>query len=78
MRTTIELHDELFREAKMRAVAQGTTLRALVEQALRTYLQGRPMPGPYRLRWGPAQGKLRSDVDVDDRNRLHEIMEERE
>lgn len=38
MRTTIELPDELFREAKTRAVQQGTTLKDLMIQFVRSGL----------------------------------------
>jgi len=34
MRTTLDLPDEILRRAKIAAVEQGKTLRALVEQAL--------------------------------------------
>ncbi len=39
MRTTIDLPDPLFREAKAVAALQGVTLREVVEQALRSQLQ---------------------------------------
>jgi len=41
MRTTIELPDELFREAKTRAVQQGTTLKKLMAQFVRSGLGAR-------------------------------------
>jgi hypothetical protein len=44
MRTTIELPDELFREAKTRAVQQGTTLKDLMIQFVRSGL-GAPAAG---------------------------------
>lgn len=39
MKTTIELSDNLLQEAKEAANRQGTTLRAVVEAALRGYLE---------------------------------------
>ena len=39
MKTTIEVSDHLLREAKEAASRQGTTLRAVVEAALRGYLE---------------------------------------
>ena len=42
VRTTIELPDELFREAKTRAVQQGTTLKDLMIQFVRSGL-GAPL-----------------------------------
>jgi len=44
MRTTIELPDELFREAKTRAVQEGTTLKDLMIQFVRSGL-GAPAAG---------------------------------
>ena len=38
MKTTIEISDSLFRQAKELAAARGTSLRAIVESALRQML----------------------------------------
>lgn len=43
MRTTIDLPDELFREAKTRAVQQGTTLKKLMIQFVRSGLGARAL-----------------------------------
>ena len=40
MKTTIEIPDSLYRETKIRAVEQGTTLRKLVIRALERELRG--------------------------------------
>lgn len=43
MKTTIDLPDELFAQAKRAALEQGTTLKALIERGLRSALaQPRP------------------------------------
>lgn len=42
MKTTIELADDLFLLAKQRALEQGTTLRGLIESALRHALAQAP------------------------------------
>lgn len=42
MRTTLDLPDELFREAKTRAVRQGTTLKQLMTECIRAGLSGQP------------------------------------
>ncbi len=42
MRTTIELPDGLYREAKTRAVQQGVTLKELVVGLIQTGLRGAP------------------------------------
>jgi hypothetical protein len=39
MRTTIDLPEELFREAKLRAVQEGSTLKELVTECIRSGLQ---------------------------------------
>jgi hypothetical protein len=41
MRTTIKLDDTLFQEAKRLAASEGTSLKALIEEALRLVLQKR-------------------------------------
>jgi Arc/MetJ family transcription regulator len=50
MKTTIEIADPLFEEAKRLAAARNTTLKALVESALRQLVaQSRDEPPPFRL-----------------------------
>lgn len=44
MKTTIEISDSLFIEAKRRAAKSGTTLRALIEQSLKQALK-QPVSG---------------------------------
>lgn len=51
MKTTIELDDALFQHAKRHALAHGVTLKALIEQGLRSSL-AQPAPSrttPYRF-----------------------------
>jgi len=65
MRTTIDLPDELFREAKTRAVQQGTTLKSLVTELIRSGLRAQspaadraPVqrnPPPVAIRRKPGQ-----------------------
>jgi hypothetical protein len=49
MRTTINLDDHLFREAKATAAREGRTLTDLFEQALRDALAARAAPRRERL-----------------------------
>lgn len=49
MKTTIDIADPLLAEAKRVAAAQGTTLRALVEQGLRRVLEQRET-GKHQMR----------------------------
>ena len=50
MKTTIDLSDALFAAAKRQAVADGTTLRALVEAGLRQVLDDRARAATYQMR----------------------------
>jgi Arc/MetJ family transcription regulator len=50
MKTTIEIADALFAEARRVAAREKTTLRHLVEQGLRRVLQERKARGAFRLR----------------------------
>lgn len=78
MRTTIRIDDALLAEAKAAAVARGTTLTAVIEDALRESLarrrhaeRGRPVELPtFR-----GEGGLRPGVDLDDSAALLELME---
>lgn len=49
MRTTLDLNDQLVRRAKKVAAERGTTLTAVIEDALREKLS-RPAPAPGRKR----------------------------
>lgn len=77
MRTTVDLTDRLFREAKRRAVAEGTTLRQVIENALRSYLAGPKAAGGYRLQWRTERGRVLPGVRLDDRDALFDLMDGR-
>ena len=77
VRTTIDLNDELLREAKRRAADEGTTLRQLFERALRAHLSGRASRSGYRLRWRPEKGRVQPGVQLDDRDALFDLMDGR-
>jgi len=50
MRTTVEISDDLFRQAKSRAALEGVHLRDLVEKGLRQILEAPMQPAaPRRL-----------------------------
>lgn len=84
MRTTIELPDELFREAKTRAVQQGTTLKNLVIQFVRSGLgthsagndatPARRTPPPVAIRRIPGRRPLPA-LSTEE---LHALLEDEE
>ena len=74
----MDLNDELLRRAKERAASEGTALRAVIERALRSWLEGRPARRDYRFRWRPVKGRLRPGVRLDDRSSLFDLMEGRD
>lgn len=76
MRTIITLDDELHRRAKAFAARHGTTLAALVEEALRLRLL-RPSPprgGPVNLPTFRGDG-LQPGVSLDDMDGVYDRMD---
>ncbi len=57
MKTPIQIPDGLFQEARDLAQREHTTLKALVEQALRRILAERQKRGRFRLRKATFKGK---------------------
>ncbi|HEY3172005.1 MAG TPA: DUF2191 domain-containing protein [Thermoanaerobaculia bacterium] len=75
MKTTVDLPDELLIAAKKRAAETRTTLRAILERALRRELARRSAeerPEKRRIRWVTGKGGLPPGVDLADRARMHE------
>jgi hypothetical protein len=56
-KTTIELSDDLARKAKALAARRGTTLRALIEQALRNSLREERSSTQFELQDASVGGK---------------------
>jgi len=77
MKTTIELPDDLFLQAKRKALENRTTLRHLVERALRQELRGgKPAARrPRRIRWIMSPGGLPPGLDLSDRTEMWEWLE---
>lgn len=76
MRTTIKIDDELLTAAKAHAVRAGTTLNAVVEDALREAFARRSREGRPSVELPTfAGGRVRSGVDLDDSAALLERME---
>jgi Arc/MetJ family transcription regulator len=77
MRTTLDIADELLRQAKRRAADESTSVRAIVEAALRAYLGKRPAAGRYKLQWRTEAGRMLPGVRLDDRDALFDLMDGR-
>ena len=79
MRTTIRLDDDLLVSAKRAAVERGTTLTALIEDALRRALAPEPTRTrrPFSLPTFRGDG-LQPGVDLDDTSSLLDLMDERD
>jgi len=75
MKTTIEIPDNLFREAKATAARRGTALRVFVSEALEEKLvrerQAIQSPGA-KPRWPVPP----PDVPIEELRRIHAIIEE--
>jgi len=76
MRTTIRLDDDLLREAKAYAAANGSSLTAVIEDALRERLARRREP-PRRVTLPVFRGGggLQPGVDLDDTASLLDLLE---
>ena len=57
MKTTIEIADDLAREAKAHAGSENTTLRSLVERGLRLAMQADRQPQRFKLRDASVAGR---------------------
>jgi hypothetical protein len=78
MRTTLNLDDALIRRARRRAADEGTTLTAVIEEALRQHLAPpRPAGKAFRLRLLTKKGRPVPGVNLADRDALYERMEGR-
>jgi len=74
MKTTVELPTELMIEVKKAAAERRTTIREMVERGLRRELAD-PQASPALvagIEWVTVEGGLPPDVDVADREQLHE------
>jgi len=79
MRTTVDLNEELLREAKKRAADEGRPLRDVIEEALRRMIQTRvSSPSGFKLEWRTEEGRLQPGVRLDDRQSLFDLMEGRD
>ncbi len=74
MKTTLNLNDQVLRQAKRRAARDGITLTRFVEDALRARLAGpRGRKPPFRLRLETVTGTEPPTVDIADRDALYDV-----
>jgi hypothetical protein len=79
MRTTVDINEELLREAKKRAAEEGRPLRAIIEDALRAMIQASPSGQKrFQLQWRTEKGRLQPGVRIEDRQSLFDLMEGRD
>jgi hypothetical protein len=77
MKTTIDIADALLEQARLQAQRQGTTVRALVEQGLRTVLAEQDSAPAFKLRRASFAGAgLSSEFAGADWARLLELAYE--
>jgi hypothetical protein len=72
-RTTLVIEDAILRELKTRAAREGRTFQEVANEAMRLGL--RAPKGRYRLDWEPWDSELQPGVDLDDRDRLYELLD---
>ena len=76
MKTTLNLDDQVLRQARERAARDGITLARFVEDALRARLadaRGRKLGS--RLRLTTVTGDAPPNVDIADRDALDEVVD---
>lgn len=75
MRTTVNLDDNLLRDAKQAAARSGRTLGALIEDALRVSLLRTEERGHEPVRLLTVPGGQRPGVDLSDNAALLDLMD---
>lgn len=77
-KTTLNLDERLLARAKALAARNGTTLTALVEEALRARLNAKPTDATaFRLALPTVKGTGAPQVDVADRSALQDVLDDR-
>ncbi len=77
MKTTLNLNDQVLRQAKGRAARDGITLTRLVEDALRARLAVvRDDKAPFRMQLKSVKGDRPPNVDISDRDALYDVIDQ--
>jgi len=75
MKTTIDIDDTLLPRVKQRAANRGMTLKAYIEESLRSsLLMHQSTEDNYVFDLPVVHGVRRPDIDVSDRDQLYDIM----
>jgi hypothetical protein len=74
MKTTLIIDDSIMAHVREEAARQGCTISEMVDEALRLMLDRHPETEPLPLLPSFASG---AQVDIADRDALHEVMEGR-
>lgn len=75
-KTTLNLNDQVLRQAKGRAARDGITLTRFVEDALRARLAARrDGKKPFRMRLKSVKGDRPPNVDISDRDALYDVID---
>ena len=77
MKTTVQIPEPLFKEARKVAQEEGTTLKALIEAGLRRIIGDRKQRAPFKLRKASFKGDgLRPDLAGASWDRIRELAYE--
>ncbi len=78
MKTTVEIPDPLFRQVKALAAKEGTSVKAVIERALRQMMQTRKRPTkPFKLKDCSFKGEgLQDGLTWDDWDKIREMSYE--
>ena len=76
MKTTINVNDQLLRQAKQRAARRGITLTRFIEDALRAKLMDADVDSPaFKLKLKTVRGHAPANVDISDREALYDVLD---
>jgi hypothetical protein len=75
MKTTVDIADRLLTEAKKEAVRRGTTLKELLETALRHHLEDASRRPPFVLQDGSVEGRgVQAGIDEGDWDSIRALI----
>jgi hypothetical protein len=79
VKTTLNLDERLLARAKALALREGTTLTALLEDALRARLAPRPKSAtPIELKLPTVKGSALPNIDIADREALFDLLDNKD